>query len=138
MAQQLLAFLGAFDEKWTYLLVTAIIFGLTYLVRRFLPALWAAAVAKSPSLPQLPLGVLAALLSVNPAPGKPVWDVVQETVLGAILALLGANGLHAVLKALPIPYTGAEKQVDAAIVRRMTPSGGSKSLDNPPPPSAKT
>ena len=49
MAQQLLALLGAFDEKWTFLIVTGLVFLLTWLWRRLLPGLWAAAVAKSPS-----------------------------------------------------------------------------------------
>ncbi len=132
MAQQLLALLGAFDEKWTFLLVCGLIFGLTWLWRRFLPGLWAAAVAKSPTLPQLPLLVLGALLSANPAPGRPLFDVVQQTILGAVLAVLGANGLHAILKASSLPYNGAEKKVEAAFVKRGTPPGGAAALDSPP------
>ena len=138
MTQQLLAFLGLFDEKWTYLAITVLVFGLTYLVRRFLPGLWAAAVAKSPTLAQLPMLVLGALLSASPAPGKPLFDVVQQTVLGAVLAVLGANGLHAILKASTLPYNGAEKKVEAAIVKRGTPPGGNPPLDGPVPPPAKT
>ena len=84
-------------------------------------------------MPQLPLLVLGALLSANPAPGKPLFQVVEQTVLGAVLAVLGANGLHAVLKASTLPYNGAEKKVEAAFVKRGTPPGGAKSLDNPPP-----
>lgn len=133
MAQQLLALLGAFDEKWTFLLVCGFIFLLTWLWRRFLPGLWAAAVAKSPTLPQLPLLVLAALMSANPAPGKPMFDVIQQTLLQAILAVLGANGLHAILKASSLPYNGAEKKVEAAFVKRNTPPGGISKLDQPPP-----
>ena len=138
MAQQLLAFLGLFDEKWTYLLVAAIVFGLTYLVRRFLPGVWAAAVAKSPTLAQLPMLVLGALLTVNPTPGRALLDVVQQTVLGAVLALLGANGLHSLLKSLPVPYNGAEKKVEAAFVKRGTPPAGLAKLDQPPPGPPKT
>lgn len=133
MIQQLLALLGAFDEKWTYLLVTAVIFGLTYLVRRFAPGLWAAAVAKSPALAQLPMLVLAALMTAAPAHGKPLFDVVQQTILGAVLAVLGANGLHAVMKASTLlPYNGAETKVAAAFVKRSTPAGGLPPLDKPP------
>jgi hypothetical protein len=132
MAQQFLAFLGLFDEKWTFLLIAAVLFGGTYLFRRFLPGLWAAAVAKSPTLAQLPMLVLGALLSANPAPGKPTWQVVQETVLGAILAVLGANGLHAILKASSLPYDGAEKKVGEAFVKRSTPPKGMPPLDKPP------
>jgi hypothetical protein len=134
MAQQLLALLGAFDEKWTFLLVCGFIFGLTWLWRRFAPGLWAAAVAKSPTLPQLPLLVLAALMTANPASGKDLFDVVQQTVLQSILAVLGANGLHAILKASSLPYTGAEKKVESAIVKRGTPPGGIAKLDGPVPP----
>jgi len=137
MAQQLLAFLGAFDEKWTFLLVTGLIFGLTYLWRRLLPGLWAAAVAKSPTLPQLPLLVLAALMTANPAPGRPLFDVVQQTLLEAVLAVLGANGLHAIAKASKLPYTGAQARVDVELVKRGTPQGGLAKLDQPPPPAAK-
>lgn len=133
MAQQLLALLGWFDPKWGFLLASAVIFGLTWVWRRFLPALWAAAVAKSPTLAQLPLLVLGALLSANPAPGKPMFEVVQQTVLGAIIAVLGANGLHAILKASSLPYDGAEKKVEAAFVRRGTPGAGLPPLDPPPP-----
>lgn len=132
MAQTLLSLLGAFDPKWSFLLVSAVIFLLTWLWRRFLPGLWAAAVAKSPTLAQLPMLVLGALLSANPAAGKPLFDVVQQTVLGAVLAVLGANGLHAILKASSLPYNGAEKKVAAAFVKRNTPSGGLPPLDKPP------
>lgn len=132
MAQQLLSLLGAFDPRWSYLLVAAVIFGLTYLVRRFAASLWAAAVAKSPALAQLPMLVLGALLSANPAPGKPLFQVVEQTVLGAVLAVLGANGLHAILKASSLPYNGAEKKVAAAFVKRATPPGGLPPLDKPP------
>ena len=133
MTQQLLAFLGLFDEKWTFIIIAALLFGATYLFRRFAPGLWAAAVAKSPTLAQLPMLVLGALLSANPAPGKPTWQVVQETVLGAILAVLGANGLHAILKASSL-HNGAETKVAAAFVKRSTPPGGIPKLDPPTPP----
>jgi hypothetical protein len=131
MASHLLAFLGLFDDKWTYLLVVAVVFGLTYAVRRFAPGLWAGAVAKSPTLAQLPMLVLGALLSAKPAPGKPLFDIVQQTILGAVLAVLGANGLHAILKASSLPYNGAKSEVAAAVVKR-TPAGGLPPLDKPP------
>lgn len=132
MAQQLLSLLGAFDPKWAFLLVSGFLFLVTWLWRRYLPGLWAAAAAKSPTLPQLPLVVLAALISANPAPGKPMFDVVQQALLQAVLAVLGANGLHAVLKASTLPYNGAEKKVEAAFVKRATPPGGLPPLDKPP------
>lgn len=134
MAQQLLALLGAFDPKWSFLLVTGFLFLLTWLWRRYLPGLWVAMAAKSPTLPQLPLTVLATLLSANPTPGKAMFDVIQQALLQAILAVLGANGLHSIAKASTLlPYNGAEKKVEAAFVKRGTPPGGARALDNPPP-----
>lgn len=129
MAQHITALFGWFDPKWAFLLASAVIFFITWIWRRFLPGLWAAAVAKSPTLAQLPLLVLGALLSANPAPGKPLFEVVQQTVLGAVIAVLGANGLHAILKASSLPYNGAEKKVEAAFVKRGTPPGGLPPVD---------
>jgi hypothetical protein len=133
VTQQFLAFLGLFDEKWTFLIVTGLVWLLTWLWRKYAPGLWAAAIAKNPTLPQLYLFVLAALLSANPASGKATFDIVQDTLLKALLAVLGANGLHAILKASSLPYNGAENKVAAAFVKRGTPSGGLPKLDAPPP-----
>lgn len=133
MAQDLLSLLGAFDPKWSFLLVSGFLFLLTWLWRRYLPGLWAAIAAKSPTLPQLPLIVLGTLISVNPVPGKAMFDVIQQALLQAVLAVLGANGLHSVMKASTLlPYNGAEKKVEAAFVKRATPAGGLPPLDKPP------
>ena len=133
MAQHLLALLGAFDPKWSFLLVTAFLWFLTWAWRRYAPGLWAAVAAKSPTLPQLPLIVLGTLISANPTPGKAMFDVIQQALLQAVLAVLGANGLHSVMKASTLPYNGAETKVAAAFVKRGTPAGGLPPLDGPPP-----
>jgi hypothetical protein len=133
MAQHLLSLLGWFDPKWAFLLVTAFLWFVTWLWRIYAPGIWAAVAAKSPTLTQLPLVVLGTLLVANPVPGKAMFDVIQQAILQAVLAVLGANGLHSVMKASTLlPYTGAEKKVAAAFVKRNTPPDGLPSLDKPP------
>lgn len=129
-------YLLALDPKLWYLAASGGVWLLTYLWRRFLPGVWAAAVAKSPALSQLWLTILGALLSAAPAVGRPLGDFVEEMLVGAVLSALGAQGLHAMLRALParvVPYDGAHQQVAAACERRKTPPGGLHKLDFPPP-----
>lgn len=112
--ESLKALLDAIDPKVWYLATSGVIWLVTWLWRRYLPGLWATVTQRSPAFAQLPLFVLGAILNAGPALGKPLWDVVQQSLLGAVLALIGANGAHAVLKSLPGPYDGAQKRVNAA------------------------
>jgi len=132
--QALMIWLLSIDPKLWYITVGAVLWLVTYLWRRFLPSVWAAATAKNPALSQIWLTVLGALISAGPAIGKPLGAFVEQMLVGAVLATIGAQGIHAVLEALPIPYSGAKKQVDAAFVRRGTPPGGAAALDHPPKP----
>lgn len=115
---QLKTFLESLDPKVWYLAVSGMIFLLTWLWRRFLPALWAAAVAKSPAIPQVWMMVLGALMSAAPAVGQGIGKIVQQTLLGAVFSALGANGYHAFLRDMPGPYDGAQRQVDQAEAAR--------------------
>lgn len=138
--QSLATYLLALDPKLWYLAASGSVWLLTYLWRRFLPNVWAAAVAKSPALAQFWLTLLGALLSAAPAVGHPLGAFVEEMLVGAVLSAIGAQGLHAMLKSLPsraVPYDGAHQQVAAAFVRRNTPPGGLPKLDQPPPPATK-
>lgn len=131
----LAGWLLSIDPKLWYLAASGAVWLVTYLWRRFFPGVWAAATAKSPALAQLWLSVLGALLSAAPAVGKPLGAFVEELLVGAVLSAIGAQGLHAMFKALPsgiVPYTGAHQQVEAAFVRRNTPPGGTPKLDQPP------
>jgi hypothetical protein len=119
--------LGLVDPKVWYLAVSATIWFVTWMFRRYAPDVWTKMIGLNPAMAQLWNVVLGALLSAAPQLGRPVWDVVQQTLISAVLGTLGANGLHAVLKAMPskvIPYDGAEKRVEAAYERRGTPPGG--------------
>ena len=114
---QLKTFLESLDPRVWDLAVSGLIFLLTWVWRRFLPGLWAAAVAKSPVLPQLWMMVLGALVSAGVTAGHG-GTIVQQVVLGAVFAAIGANGLHAFLRDMPGPYDGAQKQVDQAEASR--------------------
>lgn len=131
---QLQTWLLSIDPKLWYIAASGIVWLVTYLWRRFLPGLWAAAVAKSPALSQLWLTLLGGLISAAPAVGKPLGAFVEELLVGAFLSAVGAQGLHAAFKSLPGPYNGAEKRVEAAFVKRKTPPGGTPPLDGPVPP----
>lgn len=132
MTQQLLAFLHLFRIEWLYFIVGLVIFGLTYAVRRFAPSLWVLLTSKYPALALLPMLVIGALLTAAPTTGEGVFAVVQDALIKAVLGTLTALGLHSALKASPLPYNGAEKQVAAAAVKRATPPGGLPPLDKPP------
>jgi hypothetical protein len=126
---QVKAFLESLDPRAWYLASAGIVWLVTWIWRRFLPGLWALATAKGPALTQLPVIVLGALISAAPAIGKPLWALVQETIVGAILSAVSAQGVHAALKALPVPYDGAQGRVDAAKAFRASSS------ERPTPPS---
>jgi len=129
---QLATWLLKIDPKIWYLAAAGIVWLLTYLWRRFWPSMWAAANAKNPALSQLWLTMLGALISSAPAIGKPLGTMVEEMLVGAVLTTIGAQGIHAMLRAAPVPYTGAHTQVAAAFVRRNTPPQGNPPLDKPP------
>lgn len=119
---KILAFLHLFRIEWLFFLVGAAIWGATYVVRRFVPALWVIATTKNPAVVLLPMAVVGALLVANPSSGKAVWDIVQDTLIKAVMGVLLAMGLHDAAKMLPGPYDGAEKQVAAAAAKRSPPS----------------
>jgi prepilin signal peptidase PulO-like enzyme (type II secretory pathway) len=107
-------FLDNIDPKVWDLVAAGAVFLVMWLWRRLLPSLYTTVTNKSPAIAQLPIVLLGALISAAPAFGKPFWDVIQQTILGAVLSAVGAQGFHAMFKALPVPYTGAQKQLDAA------------------------
>ena len=92
-----------------YLAVSGVTWLLVWAWRRWLPGLWVAATKKSPTLQQLPALVLAGLMSAAPALGRPLWDVVQQVVLGAIMGALTSAGIHWSAKEIPwVPYQGGK------------------------------
>lgn len=124
--------LGLIDPKVWYLAVSATIWFVTWLTRRYAPDVWTKVVGASPAMAQVWNVVLGALLAAAPQLGRPLWDVVQQTLISAVLGTIGANGMHAVLRSMPskvVPYDGAEKRVAAAFVRRGTPPGGLSAVD---------
>jgi hypothetical protein len=121
------AIFGLIDPRLWYVLVAAAVWFITWMVRRYAPDVWARAAGRNPALAQVWMVVLGALLSAAPQIGRPLWDLVQGTLINAVLGTLGANGLHAVLRDMPariIPYDGAQARVNAAVVKRNTPPGG--------------
>lgn len=112
---ELKAFLDALDPRAYYLFAAAVVWFATWAWRRFLPGLWAIVTVRSPAMTQLPLVVLGALISAAPtlASGQ-IGKIIQETIIGAILSAVSAQGIHAALKASPLPYNGARVRVDAA------------------------
>lgn len=129
--------LGLIDPKVWYIAVSAAVWLVTWLVRRYASDTWARIVSINPAMAQVWNVVLGALLSAAPQIGRPLWDVVQQTVISAVLGALGANGIHAFLRDMPskvVPYDGAEKRVEAAC-RRTNPKGfPTLGQDIPPKP----
>ena len=128
---QLATWLISIDPKLWYIGVAGVLWLVTYVWRRFLPSVWAAAISKSPALPQLWMTVLGALMNAAPAIGKPLGAFVEQLLVGAVLAVIGAQGIHDTFRALPGPYNGAQKQVAAAFVKRNTPPSGVPTIDPP-------
>lgn len=118
-------FLDAMDPRLWTLLAGAFIWLLAYLVRRYAPGLWAAAVARNPALPHLWMAAIGTLLAIKPALGKPLFQAVQEILISAVLAIVAPTGIHATLRAaFPVRYTGAGLRVANAMAARRLPPGG--------------
>lgn len=120
------AVLDAVDPRVWYMIAGAFVWLATYAWRRFLPAVWAAATSKNPALPQLWMAVIGSLIALQPALGQPLVKAVEQVLITAALATIGANGLHGFLKSLPskigsmpfVPYDGARQKVKAACEQR--------------------
>ncbi len=123
--------LQSLDPRLWYLFTAGVVWLILWLWRRYLPSVWAALTARNPAFSQLPIILIGGLINAAPALGKPLWQFVQETVIGAVLSAVSAQGFHAALKALPGKYDGAEARVDAAMARRTLPN-------DPPAPPAGT
>lgn len=100
-------FIQTIDAKLIYALIAGIVWLVIYLWRRFSIASWEAVTKRSPFLQQLPALILSGLLSAMPAIGKDLWTALQQIALGMLFGGGGAAAVHNLLKASPIPYTGA-------------------------------
>jgi hypothetical protein len=107
-----MTFLEHLDPKVVYLVVAGLTWLLVWAWRKFLPGLWDAVTKKGAALQQLPALILSALLSAAPALGKPLWEAVQQVVIGTVLGWIGSTGFHVIVKDNPaVPYDGARKQL---------------------------
>lgn len=112
-----ITWLAVIHPALPYLFVPVILFGANYATRRWTPSLWVwldarmLAIGKPVSrvilaLPSVALGALAGVYLLGGTDyGTAMWGA-----LSAVLAPIG----HHILKALPIPYDGAEAQLKAA------------------------
>lgn len=118
--QQLRVFLEGVHPAVPAILMLVGIFGSQWAVRKFIPGVWEwcanlpfpGGAHKAPlalfrkAWQALPSAAIGAFLTALAYPGANITDM----VLGAICALL-APVFHEVVKALPVPYTGATPSV---------------------------